>query len=176
MKTTLNSGSSLLENAVMHSTRNDLPEPVRSKMVELLNARLADSIDLELQSKQAHWNVKGPHFIALHELFDKVHDTVEEHVDLIAERALQLGGSADGTLASVAKRTTLPRYGAEIVAGPDHVRALSGALAAAAKGARAAIETATEIGDAATADLFTEVVRDLDKQLWFVEAHLQSDR
>ena len=160
----------------MHPTRNDLPEAARKKLCELLNSRLADAIDLELQTKQAHWNVTGPHFIALHELFDSVHDTVEEHVDSLAERVVQLGGTADGTLATAAKKSTLPKPSLDLVDGTDHVKAVADSLAAATKNARAAIEASTELGDAATADLFTEIVRDLDKQLWFVEAHLEKGR
>jgi len=94
----------------MYPTKNDLPEATRRKMIELCNARLADAIDLQTQTKQAHWNVKGPYFIALHELFDKVNADVEDYVDLIAERAVQLGGTADGTARSVANRSTLPDY------------------------------------------------------------------
>jgi starvation-inducible DNA-binding protein len=164
------------EMTAMHPTRNDLPEATRAKVVELLNARLADAIDLSLQAKQAHWNVKGPQFIALHELFDKVHDSAREHVDLIAERAVTIGGSVDGTVKNVAARTTLPPCKTNLTAGIDHVRALADALAATAKGMRTAIDAATDLRDAATADLFTEVVRDLDQQLWFVEAHVQAER
>ena len=94
----------------MYPTKNDLPETTRRQMIDLCNARLADAIDLQTQTKQAHWNVKGPHFIALHELFDKVNEDVEDYVDLIAERAVQLGGGVEGTARSVAKRSTLPEY------------------------------------------------------------------
>ena len=160
----------------MHPTRNDLPEPARKKLCDLLNARLADAIDLELQMKQAHWNVKGPHFIALHELFDSVHDAVEEHVDELAERVVQLGGTADGTLATAAKKSTLPKPSLDLVDGTDHVKAVADSIAAATKNARAAIEASDELGDLATADLFTEIVRALDKQLWFVEAHLEAGK
>jgi len=156
----------------MHSIRNDLSEATRSRICELLNARLADAIDLGLEAKQAHWNVKGPQFIALHELFDQVHAVVVGHVDLLAERAVQLGGTAEGSLAVVAKRSTLPRTPGGLVDGAAHASALSDALAAAAKQTRAAIDAAARLEDAATADLFTEIARDLDKQLWFVEAHL----
>ena len=105
----------------MHPTKNDLPEAARTKVVELLNARLADAIDLQTQCKQAHWNVKGPAFIALHELFDKVNEDVEEYVDLIAERAVQLGGVVEGTARMVAKRSTLSEYPVKAVSGRDHV-------------------------------------------------------
>ena len=161
----------------MANTKNDLPEPTRTKMATLLNARLADSIDLMLQAKQAHWNVKGPDFIALHKLFDEVNGAVEEYVDLIAERAVQLGGVADGTARVVAKRSSLPEYPA--VKGGDgreHVAALSAVLSAFGKLVRAEIDRSNELSDADTADLFTEVSRGIDKWLWFVEAHLQAER
>ncbi|HEY7376169.1 MAG TPA: DNA starvation/stationary phase protection protein Dps [Polyangia bacterium] len=160
----------------MYPTKNDLSEGTRSKIVELCNARLADAIDLQTQCKQAHWNVKGPSFIALHELFDKVNEDAEEYVDLIAERVVQLGGIAEGTARSVAKRSSLAEYAAKGAGGRDHVEALSSALAAFGKGARAAINQADDAGDADTADIFTEISRGTDKWLWFVEAHLQAER
>jgi starvation-inducible DNA-binding protein len=160
----------------MFKTKNDLSEATRGKAVELLNARLADCIDLQTQTKQAHWNIKGPNFIALHELFDKINEQVEDYVDDIAERAVQLGGVAEGTARMVAKRSALAEYPANAVDGRSHVEALSSALAAFGKSARKAIDTANEFGDLDTADLFTEVSRGIDKWLWFVEAHLQAER
>src|ERR1700735_2545385 len=118
------------ESSAVYVTKNDLPEGARSQLIALCNARLAEAIDLQTQCKQAHWNVKGPDFIALHELFDKVNADVENYVDTIAERAVQLGGIADGTARSVAKRSTLPEYPANLSNGKDHVEALSSALAA----------------------------------------------
>ena len=153
----------------MFKTKNDLPEATRVKAVELLNARLADCIDLQTQTKQAHWNVKGPNFIALHELFDKVNEEVEDYVDDIAERAVQLGGVAEGTARMVAKRSSLAEYPAKAVDGRGHVEALSSALAAFGAAARKGIDQA----DQDPADVFTEVSRGIDKWLWFVEAHLQ---
>jgi starvation-inducible DNA-binding protein len=160
----------------MFKTKNDLSETTRVKAVELLNARLADCKDLQTQTKQAHWNVKGPNFIALHELFDKINDDVEEYVDEIAERAVQLGGVAEGTARMVAKRSSLAEYPANISDGRSHVEALSAALAVFGKAARKAIGEANDLGDLDTADLFTEVSRGIDKWLWFVEAHLQAER
>ena len=157
----------------MHPTRNDLPQKTRAKVIDTLADRLADATDLMLQTKQAHWNVKGPTFIALHELFDKVNESAEEWVDLIAERIVQLGGTAEGTIQATAKRTSLAPYPLTIVSGVDHVEALSSALAAFGKKVRAAIDKTGKAGDADTADLFTEVSRDVDKYLWFVEAHNQ---
>ena len=160
----------------MFKTKNDIPEATRVKVVELLNARLADCIDLQTQTKQAHWNVKGPTFIALHELFDKINEDVEDYVDDIAERAVQLGGVAEGTVRMAAKRSSLSEYPAKAVDGHSHVEALSSALAAFGAAARKGIDQANELGDLDTADLFTEISRGIDKWLWFVEAHLQAER
>ncbi len=160
----------------MFKTKNDLPEGTRVKVIELLNARLADCKDLQTQVKQAHWNVKGPSFISLHLLFDKINDDVEEYVDEIAERAVQLGGVAEGTARMVAQRSSLAEYPATAADGRSHVEALSSALAAFGKSARKAIGEANDLGDLDTADLFTGVSRGIDKWLWFVEAHLQAER
>jgi len=158
----------------MHNTKNDLAKGKREKVIELLNARLADAIDLKTQAKQAHWNVKGPHFIGLHELFDQVATAVEAHVDLIAERATALGGTAVGTARIVAQKSTLAEYPLEIVDGTAHVDALSTAMADFGKNIRRGIDETDKLGDADTADLFTEVSREIDKLLWFVEAHIQA--
>ena len=160
----------------MFDTRNDLPPNTRTKVIELLNARLADAIDLGTQSKHAHWNVKGPSFIALHELFDKVAENVEEHIDTLAERVTALGGTARGTLAAVARATSLRPYPDDISEGIAHVDALSAALADYGAKLRAGIEAAARLGDADTADLFTGISRDTDKYLWFLEAHLHAKR
>src|SRR5881296_4354269 len=123
----------------MYPTKNDLPESTRRAMIELCNARLADAIDLQTQTKQAHWNVKGPDFIALHKLFDEVNDDVEEYVDLLAERAVQLGGVADGTARVAAKRSSLPEYAVKDGDGRAHVEALSAVLSVFGKLVRAEI-------------------------------------
>ena len=157
-------------------TKNDLSADRRATLAQLLNDRLADLIDLQLQAKQAHWNVKGPNFIALHELFDGVNEEISDFVDTTAERIVTLGGTAEGTLAAVSKRTRLAAYPLNISNGRDHVEALSTALATVGKAVRAAIDKSNELGDADTADLFTGVSRGLDKKLWFVEAHLQADK
>jgi len=157
----------------MHRTLNDLPKATRAKMIELLNARLADGIDMYNQTKQAHWTVKGPDFYQLHELFDKVAEAIEEGVDDIAERAVELGGIVDGTVQGVASRTTLKPYSVDTKSGRDHLTRLSKSLAAYGKNLRAAIATSADAGDADTSDLFTELSRSADKQLWFIEAHLQ---
>lgn len=156
----------------LHPTFNDLSTNLREKLVELLNARLADAIDLQTQTKQAHWNVKGVNFIAIHKLFDEINEEVEDYVDTIAERVVQLGGTAMGTARSVAGRSNLTEYPHEITNWEDHVKALAEALAQFGKGVRAAIETANDLKDADTADIFTEVSRGIDKWLWFVESHL----
>lgn len=155
----------------LHPTQNDLREKTRRAMIELLNQHLADVLDLALQAKQAHWNVKGPNFIGLHELFDKVAEELEEFTDDIAERAVELGGIAQGTVQIVSKHSRLAAYPLGIAAGKTHIIALSGALAKFGASARAAIDTAGKLGDADTADLFTSVSRGVDKLLWMVEAH-----
>lgn len=160
----------------MHPTKNDLPQKVRSKVVAILGDRLADATDLMLQGKQAHWNVKGPEFIALHKLFDDINEDVEEYVDLTAERVVQLGGVAEGTARLAVKASKLSEYPANIAEGHQHVDALSSALATYGKLARAAIDEADKLGDKDTADIFTEISRGVDKWLWFLEAHLQSNR
>jgi starvation-inducible DNA-binding protein len=160
----------------MFKTQNDLAQDDRDKTVELLNARLADAIDLQTQTKHAHWNVKGPNFIALHELFDKINEAVEDYVDEIAERAVQLGGIAEGTARMAARRSTLSEYGANSPDGRNHVSALSSVLAEFGKSVRKAISDANNLRDLDTADLFTEISRGIDKWLWFVEAHQQAER
>ena len=162
--------------SALHPTKNDIPEKKRSELVEALAPRLADAVDLKLQLKHAHWNVKGPHFIALHELFDKVAGEVDAYVDLIAERIVQLGGVADGSARTVSATSGLPRYPDGISGGADHVHAVAGALAAFGKAARATIDRAAELGDADTADILTEISRGIDKSLWFVEAHAHGAR
>jgi starvation-inducible DNA-binding protein len=159
----------------LFATKNDLSEDIRGRLVQLLNARLADCIDLQTQCKQAHWNVKGPSFIALHKLFDEINEEVEEYVDLLAERVVQLGGVAEGTARCAAERSTLSEYPSNISAGPEHVEALSTALAAFGKVSRRAIDEAEKLGDADTTDILTEISRGIDKWLWFVEAHQQGE-
>ena len=160
----------------MFETRNDLPGESREKLVELLNARLADSFDLYSQLKQAHWSVRGPDFIQLHELYDTVAESVLEFVDEIAERATSLGGLATGTVRMAAGASALEEYPLDATSGPDTVHVVADRLATYGAAVREAIETAdSELGDIDTSDLFTEISRGIDKHLWFVEAHLQAD-
>jgi starvation-inducible DNA-binding protein len=155
-------------------TRIDLDASARRKLVELLNARLADTFDLYSQLKQAHWNVKGSDFIQLHELYDEIAEEVLEYVDEIAERATALGGLALGTARLAAAASTLDEYPLDAVAGPDTVEAIADRLAAYGAAVRSATDDALELNDQDTADLFIEVSRGIDKRLWFVEAHLQA--
>jgi starvation-inducible DNA-binding protein len=157
----------------LFTTKNDLPETTRVEVIGLLNQRLAECIDLQTQCKQAHWNVKGPTFIALHKLFDEINEDVEEYVDLIAERIVQLGGIAEGTIGAVEGRSTLPDYPLVLSQGAEHVAALSDALAAFGRTARVGIEEMNELEDADSADILTEISRGIGKWLWFVEAHQQ---
>src|SRR5213080_3732346 len=158
----------------MYETENDIPEQRRSELNALMNQRLADAVDLQMQMKQAHWNVKGPHFIGLHELFDQIDEAVESYVDLIAERVVQLGGIAEGTVRVAAERSRLEEYPLDIADGQAHVEAVSKALSTFGHEVRKTIDEAEELENADTADIFTEISRGIDKWLWFVEAHSQA--
>ena len=160
----------------MYETENDISAQRRSQLNALMNQRLADAVDLQTQLKQAHWNVKGPHFIGLHELFDQVDEAVESYVDLIAERIVQLGGVAEGTVRVAAARSRLEEYPLQIADGHAHVEAVAKALSTFGQEARATINQADELDDADTADIFTEISRGIDKWLWFVEAHSQAPK
>jgi len=168
--------NNLTEAPRLYETENDLSAANRLELNALLNQRLASAVDLQSQMKQAHWNVKGPSFIALHELFDKVDEAVEAYVDLIAERVVQLGGIAEGTVRVAAARSRLPEYPMAIAEGMAHVEAVARALSTFGQEIRASIDEANELDDADTADLFTEVSRGIDKWLWFVEAHSQASK
>jgi starvation-inducible DNA-binding protein len=160
----------------MYETGNDIPQNRRAELNELMNQRLADAVDLQMQMKQAHWNVKGPHFIGLHELFDQIDEAVESYVDLIAERIVQLGGIAEGTVRVAAGRSRLEEYPLTIADGQAHVEAVAKALSTFGHEARNTINQADELDDADTADIFTEISRGIDKWLWFVEAHTQATK
>jgi starvation-inducible DNA-binding protein len=155
-------------------TRIDLPADKREKLIALLNQHLADTFDLFSQAKQAHWNVKGAQFYQLHELFDELAEQLEDYVDLIAERATALGGTALGTVHMAAADSRLAEYPVDAGGSMQHVEALAVRFAALAATTRSAIDVAAGLSDADTADLFTEVSRGLDKSLWFLEAHLQA--
>lgn len=155
-------------------TRNTLADDVRRPMIELLNQHLADAVDLGTHARQAHWNVSGPNFIALHELFDKVYQRLQGHADAIAERVTALGGIAAGTATVAVEHSRLPRYPIDAVGGAVHIEALSIALASFGRSVREAIDRAADAGDMVTSDLFTEICRDVDQQLWLVEAHLRT--
>jgi starvation-inducible DNA-binding protein len=161
-----------MPNARFFPTRNDLSLEVRRQMADLLNQSLADLFDLLSQTKQAHWNVKGMHFIALHELFDELAAELDGHIDTIAERVTALGGTANGTARMAAAASRLPEFPADLIGSRAFVEALADRYGLAANNTRKAIDVADEAGDANTADLFTEVSRDLDKRLWFLEAHI----
>jgi starvation-inducible DNA-binding protein len=154
-------------------TRIDIPENTREQVIELLNARLADTFDLYSQLKQAHWNVKGSDFYQLHLLYDQVAEDVFPYVDELAERATQLGGLALGTARMAASASSLDEYPVDAVDGMETVTAVAERLAAYAAAVRAAIDTTADLGDQSTSDLFTEISRTVDKYLWFVEAHQQ---
>ncbi|TAM61167.1 DNA starvation/stationary phase protection protein Dps [bacterium] len=162
------------QTAALHVTKIDVPESDRSQLVALLNETLADALDLQSQVKYAHWNVKGMNFIALHELFDSIAAILVAQVDLVAERITALGGTALGTLRRAAHDSRIDEYPDDIHDGKSHVAALVDRLAAYAHNLRLAIETSDTIGDPDTNDLYIEISRAIEKQLWFLEAHLQA--
>lgn len=156
-------------------TRIDIDQETRQQLIELINAQLADTFDMFSLAKQAHWNVKGPQFIALHELFDEIAAGLLGYVDMIAERATALGGLALGAVRMAADATRLDPYPIEVVDSLGTVTVVADRLANLAASTRAAADQAEELHDMDTNDMFIEVSRDLDKWLWFLEAHLQSD-
>lgn len=159
--------------AIAFKTTNNLESNAKSVSIAVLNARLADSIDLALLTKQAHWNIKGPQFIALHEMIDGFRTEIDGHVDTVAERVVQLGGIAMGTMQVVAKESGLVAYPTNISSAMDHLKELIARYSQVANSVRAAIEETDEAGDKDTADILTGYSRALDKALWFLEAHTQ---
>ena len=155
----------------LHKTRNDLKSNTKTTVTALLNARLADAIDLALMTKQAHWNLRGRQFIAVHEMLDGFRTEIDGHVDILAERVVQLGGVAFGTTQAVAQGSKLKAYPADLVSVEDHVAALADRYGDLANATRVAIDASGQAGDAGTADIFTAFSRSLDKALWFLEAY-----
>ena len=149
-----------------------VPENNRQALIALLNARLADSADLRSQVKWAHWNLKGMHFIQLHELFDSVASHLEDQTDTIAERVTTLGGVANGTVRESAAKSGLKEADLTAADGPSMLKFLVHNVAHHANALREAVQESNDLGDAITADLFTQLTRELDKDLWFLEAHL----
>ena len=157
----------------MKSPDIGLKSNTKTAMIELCNARLADVLDISLAVKQAHWNLKGQNFIAVHELLDMLRAHLDVHSDTVAERVMQLDGVALGTTQTVSDKTALPAYPLDIKKVSDHVGALVERYGALAKSVREAIDAADDAGDAGTADIFTAFSRDLDKDLWFLKSHLE---
>jgi starvation-inducible DNA-binding protein len=158
----------------MFTTSVNIPEETRIQLVSILNARLADTLDLKTQTKQAHWNVKGMAFYELHLLFDSIAGHLEDASDTVAERITALGGIADGTARQVATRSSIPEYPMQAVTGKDHLNALSMRLGLVANTMRTTIEECLNLNDQASADVFIELVRQADKDLWFLQSHLQA--
>ncbi len=156
----------------MHKTHNDLSVKVRETVCSGLNSLLADAADLSMRAKQAHWALRGASFIALHKLFDDVYGHAGEWTDTIAERIAALGGQPKGTLQAAAANTRLDPYPADLVSDREHVARLAMSLGQFGALVRAAIDEFAREGDAGSADLATEISREVDKDLWFVEAHL----
>ncbi len=162
-----------LKTHLPHSTAIDLPATARASLVTLLNQQLANISDLYSQTKQAHWNVRGQEFYQLHKMFDDLAEPLEEHIDTIAERAVTLGGLALGTVRSAAAASDLEEFPLQ-PGGFEYAKELAKRFAKAANSVREAIDTADDLGDAGTADLFTAVSRDLDKSVYFIEAHFRA--
>lgn len=158
----------------IHATKNDLPTNAKRTVISLLNKNLAALIDLSLVTKQAHWNIKGMQFIAVHEMLDTFRTELDVHTDTIAERAVQLGGTALGTVQTVAETSILKPYPEDIYDVKDHLGALIEHYSAVANLLRQSIKDADEAGDDNSTDIFTNASRGLDKALWFLEAHTQS--
>lgn len=153
-------------------TEKEERERVKLNIISLLQERLVDSIDLMMQAKQAHWNTKGKHFYPLHLLFDEVAEATEKNIDLIAERMAQLGGTADGTIQTVGKKTKLPMYPLHIVTGEEHSTNLANALLQYCDLEKTAIIAANEAQDFATADMLIDISREVNKYYWLVSAHV----
>lgn len=158
------------------TTHIDLKVGTRKKVVGLLNQQLADTLVLYSHAKQAHWNVKGSQFFSLHQLFDVLAEVLEKYIDMIAERVTALGGTAMGTVSLAASATNLPEYPLDVIDGMQHVEVLAEHFANYAASTRAAIDDTAQWGDMATNDLFNEISRDVDKGLWFLEAHIQAEQ
>ncbi|MCB8749459.1 DNA starvation/stationary phase protection protein Dps [Planktothrix agardhii] len=159
----------------LYATRIDLPETTRAEVINILNHSLATTLDLKTQVKQAHWNVKGINFYQLHLLFDEMATELEGYVDLIAERATTLGGTAMGTARMAVADTILPEFPLDLANDQDYVVALADRYAAYGKMVREAIDKTGTLGDADTADLYTGISRAIDQRLWFLESHLQGN-
>lgn len=148
-----------------------IDDDTAKKMSDLLNANLANVIDLTLDGKQCHWNLQGNGFIGVHQLLDDTADRIREVSDALAERIVILGGEPDGRATRVVKDTILEPYPIDIATVPEHVRALTSRYKQVAAKLREAIDTASEAGDEDTADLFTEASRVIDKDAWFIGAN-----
>lgn len=159
----------------LFKTSIDLPEATRLQMIEMLNASLADISDLQTHAKYAHWNVKGLQFQSLHELFERIAFRLQHRTDEVAERITALGGVAQGTARQVASASGVPQYDLDAVTGEEHLRALARRIASVSAKVRASAAAAHQLGDDASGDLMTEIVREGDQILWFLEAHLQAE-
>lgn len=145
-------------------------EKTSLELVALLNQSLADTLDLAYQTKQAHWNVKGPNFYGLHLLFDQLYIQLGTTVDELAERAVALGGQALGTVRAAGNASHLEEYPQDATRSMDHVNALVDRYSDYTSRVRHAIRKAEKLGDQDTADLYTSVSRAMDKALWMLTA------
>jgi starvation-inducible DNA-binding protein len=157
----------------MFKSPSPLAEEARLKIVDQLNGRLADGLDLHSQIKVAHWNVKGPHFAALHPLFETFAVSLANHNDAIAERAVTLGAHVYGTVRHAAKASSLPEYEAETRRDLDHVRLIADRIEAYLKGLRETRDLGEAEDDQDTVDLLTGIIEEFEKHGWFLRASLE---
>ena len=142
-----------------------------SALVTMLNQLLAELIDYHLQVKQAHWHIRGPNFIALHEFLDKVAEQVSQTADEIAERIVQLGELAKGTLQHVQQATALPPYPVDLHDSQQHIVLLGQAITAIMQRMAQVIEHAEQVPDVVTVDILTTIVGQFAKLRWLISAH-----
>ncbi|MGF1464821.1 MAG: DNA starvation/stationary phase protection protein Dps [Sandaracinaceae bacterium] len=161
-------------NNLRFPTRVDLPEGTRSQLVDRTNVVLGTLIDMNFQVKQAHWNIKGPQFFARHELFDKLADRLRAWTDDVAERAATLGGYAGGTVRLSAETSVLDEYDLKAVDGRQHIAALIERYGRVTSLLRESVEASQTLEDPVTEDLFTEVLRGTELDLWFLESHMNT--
>lgn len=157
----------------MKKSKNSSSSKPKNKLIDVLNSVLAEAIDLQMQCRQAHWNVRGKNFIALHEFFGRLYTELSVDIDEIAERTAGLGGTAYGSKEEVSGVSGLPKYPVDISSGSDHIQNLAKSFAAHSKSLKKAIEEADDADDDVTEDLLTTICGNMEKRLWLIESHIE---